>query len=389
MRGRVESRVRKGYADASGRSDRAFRAAWVLGAAMLISALSLAATAELAWGEAGSQTIAIPSYFYPDSGSAGSLWDRTDDGAPAVSLAVVNPASGPGETMDPAYAAQVEKSQAAGLTVLGYVSTAYAGTTNPDRTVEAVEADVDKFYEWYGVDGIFLDEASTDCQYADSPTSYYNELNQHVKAKGGEAVVAINPGVQTNECYMSVSDIVVNFEGSHEKYASSYSAPDWVKGHDPGHFWHLVYDSPDATTMKQDVTMSKERNAGLIYVTPDVLPNPWDTLPSVPYFEAEKQQAVDSTVPLITPVSPKPGAVIRDRTPTIRAKVTDNPYDLLKDDIELYVAGKRIQAASTRYSDGTLSYTPRPLAMGRNTVKVVVADHAGNTTQRAWAFRVR
>lgn len=383
-------RFRKGYADASGRSEQAFRAARLLGAAMLIAVLSLASTPELAWGDAGSQTIAIPSYFYPDSGDAG-LWDRTDDGAPAVSLAVINPDSGPGETRNPAYAAQVEKSQAAGLTVLGYVSTGYANTsaTNPDRTVAAVKADIDKFYEWYGVDGIFLDEADTDCRYADSPTSYYNELNQHVKAKGGQAVVAINPGVQTNECYMSVSDIVVNFEGSHEKYVSSYSAPDWVKGYDPGRFWHLVYDSPDATTMKQDVATSKGRNAGLIYVTPDVLPNPWDTLPSVPYFEAEKQQAADSTIPLITPVSPKPGATTPDRTPAIRARVTDHPYELSRDDIKLYVAGKLIPTASTRYSDGTLSYTPRRLAIGKKTVKVVVADHAGNTTQRAWAFSIR
>ena len=128
---------------------------------------------------------------------------------------------------------------------------------------------------------------------------------------------------------------MVNSEGSHEKYLSSYSVPDWVKGYDPGRFWHLVYDSPDATMMKQDVAASKGWNAGLIYVTPDVLPNPWDTLPSVPYFEAEKQQAADSTAPLLTPVSPKPGATTHDRTPIVRARVTDHPYDLLRDDTRL------------------------------------------------------
>ena len=382
-------RFHKGYADASGRT---FRVGRLLGAAMLIAILSLVSTPELARGDTGAQSIAIPSYFYPDSGGAGSLWDRTDDGAPAVSLAVINPASGPGETRDPAYAAQVQKSQAAGITVLGYVSTGYANTstTNPGRTVEAVKADIDKFYEWYGVDGIFLDEATTDCQYADSQNSYYNQLYQHVEDRGGEAaVVAINPGIQTNECYMAVSDIVVNFEGSHEKYVSSYSAPDWVKNYEPNRFWHLVYDSPDAATMKQDVATSKGRNAGLIYVTPDNLPNPWDTLPPAPYFEAEKQQAADSTVPLVTPISPKPGATTGDRTPTIRAKVTDQPYELLREDIKLYVSGKLIPTASTRYSDGTLSYTPRRLATGRETVKVVATDQAGNTAQRAWAFRVR
>ncbi len=385
-------RFGKRYADAFGRPEQAFRAVRILGAAVLVAVLSLISTSGLAWGAAGSQSVAIPSYFYPDSGGAGSLWDRMDEGVPAVSLAVINPASGPGANRDPAYAAQVAKSQAAGLTVLGYVSTGYANTsaTNPGRTVEAVKADIDKFYEWYGVDGIFLDETTTDCQYADSPTSYYNQLYRYVEGKGGEAaVVAINPGIQTNECYMPVSDIVVNFEGSHEKYVSSYSAPDWVKNYEPDRFWHLVYDSPDAATMKQAVAASKGRNTGLIYVTPDVLPNPWDTLPSVPYFEAERQQAADSTVPLITSVSPKPGATTGDRTPTIRARVTDQPYEISGEDIKLYVAGRLIPKASTRYSDGTLSYTPRRLALGRQTVKVVATDRAGNTAQRAWAFRVR
>lgn len=382
----------KGHAGASAGSDRALRAAWVLGVALLVAVFSSVSLAGSARGAAPSQAVAIPSYFYPDSGAAGSLWDRTDDGAPAVSLAVINPASGPGETRDPAYAAQVQKSQAAGLTVLGYVPTAYANTADPDRsrTVAAVEADVDKFYEWYGVDGIFLDEASTDCRYATSPTSYYNEVYQHVKERGGEgATVAINPGTQTSECYMSVSDIVMNFEGSHDRYVSSYSAPEWVEGYDPGRFWHLVYASPDAATMKRDVALSKGRNAGLIYVTPDDLPNPWDTLPPVPYFDAEMQQAADSTAPLVTPLSPKPGATTRDRTPTVRARVTDAPYELSIDDIELYVAGERVPTASTRYSEGTLSYTSRRLASGRKTGKVVVADAAGNTARRTWAFRVR
>lgn len=375
------------------RSERVLRAARVLGAALLISVLSLASAAGLAWGAVGSQvasqTIAVPSYFYPDSGGAGSLWDRTDGGAPTVSHAIVNPASGPGIARDPQYAAQVEKSQAAGLTILGYVPTAYAGTTRSDRTVAAVEADIDKYYEWYGVDGVFLDEASTDCQYATSPTSYYNEIYQHVKARGGDQAVAINPGTQTAECYMSVSDVVMNFEGSHEKYVSSYAAPAWVEGYDPDRFWHLVYDSPDATTMKQDIAASKGRNAGQIYVTPDVLPNPWDTLPPSRYFEAEQQLVAGSKAPLITPISPKPNATTRDRTPTIRAKVANDPYGVSAEDIELYVAGRRAPVDAIRYSDGTLTHTSRRLPAGRKTVKVVATDAAGNTAQRTWAFRIR
>lgn len=37
--------------------------------------------------------------------------------------------------------------------------------------------------------------------------------------------------------------------------------------------------------MKEEVEKAKEAGIGWIYVTDDVLPNPWDTLPS--YWEAE------------------------------------------------------------------------------------------------------
>jgi hypothetical protein len=39
--------------------------------------------------------------------------------------------------------------------------------------------------------------------------------------------------------------------------------------------------------MQTAVSLSKQRSAGWIYVTPDDLPNPWDTLPLDPYWSAE------------------------------------------------------------------------------------------------------
>lgn len=360
---------------------------------MLVAVLVVAHSGE-ARGLESTQSIAVPSYFYPDSSTAGSLWDQMDAGAPAVTLAVINPASGPGDALNPDYAAQVERSQAAGLTVLGYVHTSYANTTAPDgsRTVEAVKADIDKFYDWYGVDGVFLDEASTDCEYA---TSYYKPLYDHVKSKGGSALVAINPGIQTGECYMSVSDIVVNFEGDHAKYAASYSAPAWVDEYPANRFWHLVYRSPDDTTMKSDMSLGKQRNAGRMYVTPDDLPNPWDTLPSPTYFDTEKQEAAgatpvaDTTRPTITPVSPRPGTATRDRTPTVKARVTDGPNSLSKSDIKLYVAGRRVSPEKITYANGTLSHTSRRLSTGKKAIRVVATDTADNTTTKSWAFRIR
>jgi len=226
---------------------------------------------------AGAQSIAVPSYFYP-----GGAWDRLGASFPEARLAIINPASGPGEAPNPDYAAQVRESRAAGLTVLGYVHTSYAA-----RPVEEVMAEIDRYYGWYGVDGIFLDEASTGC--ADQP--YYAGLYGYVKARGG--LVVLNPGTQTSECYMSASDIVVNFEGSHASYAGGYSAPAWVSSYPPERFWHLVYAAPGEEQMLEAVYLSKRRNAGWVYVTPDELPNPWDTLPGAAYWEAERRAAAD------------------------------------------------------------------------------------------------
>ena len=223
---------------------------------------------------AANQSIAVPSYFYP-----GAQWTQMERASATVGVAIINPMNGPGKTADPAYADQVRKSREAGLQVLGYVYTGY-GT----RSASEVKADVDRYYSWYGVDGIFFDEASTDCQHANS---YYAELYGHVKAKGSGSKVILNPGTQTRECYMAVSDVVLTFEGSYKSYTSSYSAPAWVSDYSPSRFWHVIYSTSTTRAMERAVTLSKNRGAGWVYVTPDVLPNPWDTLPTGSYWSKE------------------------------------------------------------------------------------------------------
>jgi Spherulation-specific family 4 len=117
------------------------------------------------------QQLAIPSYFYP-----GPLWMQLQGGAPTVGLAIINPASGPGTSLDPPYATTTQTTQKQGTRVVGYVYTAY-GT----RAARAVMADIDTYYAWYGVDGIFLDETSNNC----AQQGYYLTLYNYIKGKGG------------------------------------------------------------------------------------------------------------------------------------------------------------------------------------------------------------
>jgi Spherulation-specific family 4 len=166
------------------------------------------------------QHVAVPSYIYP-----GSAWTQIDDGAPTAGLAIINPDSGPGASSNSDYANQVTTSEAAGITVIGYVSTSYAGSVNTARTLAAAEQDIDTYYSWYpNIDGIFLDEASTDCA---AEASYYLPLYNYIKSKGGVAEVVLNPGENTSECYTSASDIIVDFEGVYSSY-TSWTPPSWV-----------------------------------------------------------------------------------------------------------------------------------------------------------------
>jgi hypothetical protein len=222
---------------------------------------------------ASSQSVAVPAYFSP-----GSDWARIDHAAPPVRLAVMNPDNGPGSSRDPGFARAVRGAKAVGVTVVGYVSTDYA-----QRPLSAVEADVDAYYRWYRVNGIFFDQAPTDC--AQEP--YYAALNQYVKGMGGVARTILNPGTQTSQCYVHAADILVTFEGSDSEYLRSYSAPAWVARYAPTHFWHVIYATATVSALARVIQLSQRRRAGFVYVTTARLPNPYGGLPSDAYWTAE------------------------------------------------------------------------------------------------------
>jgi hypothetical protein len=255
--------------------------------AVLVSSLMIIASSEIT----SEQKIAIPSYFYP-----GELWTKMEDGYPTVEIAIINPNSGAGTSANQDYANQVVSSKAAGLTVLGYIYSSYG-----KRNFNIIKKDIDKYYDWYDVDGIFIDEASTEC----SKTSYYEEINNYIKSKVGKAVTILNPGTQTNECYVNSADIILNFEDTFEVYRDAYTQSAWVFNYPPNRFWHLVHATPTISDMEQAVQLSKERNAGYVYVTPDALPNPWDTLPLDSYWDGELQAVSASNISDLQPPQPQ------------------------------------------------------------------------------------
>lgn len=224
--------------------------------------------------------IAVPAYFYPSE--PGSQWDTAVSDAPLPEgrsrILILNPNSGPGSSRDRNYVKAVSKVHAAGegFLVYGYVHTSYG-----KRSLAKVEAEIDKYYSWYKVDGIFVDETAS---AASLVSAYYQPLADFITGKKDGTGVMLNPGVYPDEAYLNIrvpsdSMLVVNaFEDSYTNYAVA-TVPSWAFNYPSSRFSHLVYSATD-TQMRKAVALSTRRNAGWVFVTDLGLPNPWQALPS-------------------------------------------------------------------------------------------------------------
>lgn len=191
------------------------------------------------------------------------------------SLIIVNPGNGPGTHPRSAYRDAVRAVRRVGARVLGYVATNY-GT----RPAERVLADVDRYMNWYRVDGIFFDETS----HSAAQLPYYAALARRARSSPGDLVV-LNPGVPPAPSYFDIADIVVTFEGRYSAYVDALARmPDWLRQQRPEQVAHLVYGA----SRDQAIAAAHEvRGAGYLYVTSGSLPDPWRSVPS--YLQEEEE----------------------------------------------------------------------------------------------------
>ena len=228
-------------------------AAGVLAAALLVGARDPE--------DAPSCHMLLPAYVPPDAVPELARIARPQ-------LLIVNPASGPGTARDDAYVAAVRGAKRAGAQVLGYVATGYGA-----RPAAEVEADIDRYEEWYGTDGIFLDEAAA----APSQLGRYRALAEHIRA-AGKRLVVLNPGTVPDRGYFDVADVIVTFEGPYARYSEAMDgAPAWIRELPRGRSAVLVY----STSREQAAgVVADDRHDGYVYTTSGTLPHPWGTVPA-------------------------------------------------------------------------------------------------------------
>lgn len=220
---------------------------------------------------ATTQSMALPAYEYP---TLTNLWPFIDANASQIPFVIVNPASGPGVSANSDYTTRIATNNTENIKSIGYVDTNYQARPYTD-----VISDIDLWYSLYpGVKGIFLDRVSA----TGAPALCYSAyLYNYAKIRHTDDPVIQNFGTYTTPAYEPYGDIFVNAEMSHALY-QTWSLP--VDGFqnvsaNANRFWHLIHTT-DSTDLATTLTATRNNNAGWVYITDDILPNPYDTAPT-------------------------------------------------------------------------------------------------------------
>ncbi len=202
-------------------------------------------------GAEACQRIMVPAYFEPQG-----YWDEINRTAPTTGLVILNPNSGP-DKPDPTWKARTKAAQEAGIEVVGYVLTRLG-----ERPKKDVKADIDHYFEWFGVDGIYLDETSSD----EEDVAYYREMANYARSVKPNAVIAVNPGFTPPEAFMEFADYIETYEFDYKKYKTQ-TFPAWTKKYSADRFIHVVHSVPGPEAARTVLELARERNAGYVFIT--------------------------------------------------------------------------------------------------------------------------
>jgi hypothetical protein len=239
---------------------------------------------------AGSMGVLVPAYFSPGTGGSGGPgetdgWAQLAAAASQIPVtAIFNPNSGPLPGLpDPKYVAAMTNLENAGGEVVAYLPTFFTAT--PLATVEGYLA---TYIGQYGnlINGFFVDQMTNDNVASD--LAYYHTLYTLIKSLSPSYQVIGNPGTNTVPDYLTPStqgaDTLVTYENKAQFYAGTAPAP-WTSGYPSNDFANIIHTQPSVPGMIADIALAASRNVGSIYVTDQVLPNPYAQLLS--YWDQE------------------------------------------------------------------------------------------------------
>ena len=211
--------------------------------------------------------LVVPAYFHP--AVAPDEWTRMAAHADQIRLVILNPASGPGEGPDPAFVPVLRQLREAGVPVAGYADTDYGRRPWPEAL-----ADIRRYLDWYGVNGIMLDRVSADL----ADLRRYALLARRAR-QAGAGVVVFNHGVHPHPAYARHADVLGTFEGPFDHYLEQ-AVPQWTRSWPADRFYHVIYSVPPEH-LGDAFMMAGRRRAGCVYATDLSGGNPYRRLPSM------------------------------------------------------------------------------------------------------------
>lgn len=260
-------------------------------AAITLAAVGVAVGIEVPHASAqatGGVQLAVPAYFTDKA-----LWDKLVNTS-AVKYVIAHPLppeAGKSYTADAALTANIAAAKAKGKTVLVYVTGGY-----DQQTWQVV---VDKIGTVLGAypsaDGVFIDEIN------------YNQCDKYKALSAGDAttkgvrsrfpgkMIVLNPGAPLLNCYEGTADGYLNLERPQadvQAWIDNVNLPgnvpyySWMfKSSIRPQMWQMIHGVKTADVVAQ-LDAAIARNAGVVFITDDLLPNPYDQLPTDPAWNA-------------------------------------------------------------------------------------------------------
>lgn len=224
--------------------------------------------------------VIIPMYIYPEDAynntDYNSIISYRRQNRTVPMIVVINPSSGPGTSTDGNYTMVIDRMKAVGIHVIGYVSTDYRA-----NTVEDVKADIDGWKTYYpGIEGIFFDEQSDGTTDLNAEQDYYNSLAEYSRLNGFNITVS-NPGKDVDNSWYDLFDILIEFENDTWPTTGTMDGA-WPGGKQILKRGGLKHSSTTGDLSGGDAAIFDEflEYFGWVYVTEDILPNPWDSVSS-------------------------------------------------------------------------------------------------------------
>ena len=238
--------------------------------AIIFIFLSLSVLSAQHVGTAATQTagLLVPLYTYPTDPSWQALIQAKLANPSVPIAAIINPSGGPGYGQDPNFVQGINSLRSAGITVLGYVATAYGSVS-----VSSIETQINEYKQWYNVNGIMFDEMYNIPGYE----SYYSTLSNYAYSVGFSWTVG-NPGAPVPSSYIGTMGTIIIYENAGLPSTSFLASA--TGGYPTSNFAFTAYG---VSLPSQSYISSAESYVSWMYITDGVYPNPYTGLPSYLY----------------------------------------------------------------------------------------------------------